>query len=110
MKQGEIWNTNLDPTKGSEQEGFRPVVIASGNLLNEHLKVVIVCPLTTKIKGYKGNPILNPDKRNQLKEKSEVLVFHIRSVSKFRLIKKIGSISRDEIKTIQTTVSDILRY
>ena len=110
MRQGEIWNANLDHVRGSEQAGYRPVVIVSGNLLNENLQVVIVCPLTSKVKGYKGNPILTPNEINQLKEESEILVFHIRSVSKFRLIEKIGMISNQEIKTIQTTVSDILRY
>ncbi len=48
------------PTKGSEQAGFRPVVIVSGNLLNTHLPVVITIPLTSKIKNYKGNPVLQP--------------------------------------------------
>lgn len=110
MRQGEIWNANLDPVKGSEQAGYRPVIIVSGNVLNENLQVVIVCPLTSKVKGYKGNPILNPDDSNQLKEKSEILVFHIRSVSKFRLIERIGKVSKDEIKTMQNTVSEILRY
>lgn len=110
MKQGEIWYADLNPTKGSEQSGFRPVVIVSGDLLNTHLKIVIVCPLTTKVKGYKGNPLLEPNKVNKLTEKSEVLVFHIRSVSKDRLARKIGSISKLELKQIQTTVTDILRY
>ena len=110
MRQGEIWYADLSPTKGSEQSGFRPVVIVSGNLLNEQLKVVIVCPLTMKLKGYKGHPILEPSRQNRLTEPSEVLVFHIRSVSKDRLVRKIGVISKEEVTTIQTTVKDILRY
>ncbi|MEQ8907283.1 type II toxin-antitoxin system PemK/MazF family toxin [Ekhidna sp.] len=110
MNQGEIWYADLNPTKGSEQSGFRPVVITSGNLLNANLKVVIVCPLTTKVKEYKGNPVLEPNKQNKLSEKSEILVFHIRSVSKDRLVRKIGSISKKELIQIQTTVQDILRY
>ncbi len=32
MKQGEIWYADLNPTKGNEQAGLRPVVIMSGNL------------------------------------------------------------------------------
>jgi mRNA interferase MazF len=52
MRQGEIWYADLNPVKGSEQAGFRPVVILSGNLLNENLPIVIVAPLTTKIKNY----------------------------------------------------------
>ncbi len=110
MKQGEIWYVNLDPTKGSEQVGFRPVVIVSGNLLNKYLKVVITCPLTTKIKDYKGNIVLNPNAENGLKEKSEVLIFHIRSISKDRFEKKVGSITVDEIKTLKIGINDILNY
>ena len=43
MKQGEIWNVALNPVQGSEQAGFRLVVIISGNLLNELAPVVLVC-------------------------------------------------------------------
>lgn len=110
MKQGEIWFANLNPTKGSEQAGIRPVVILSGNLLNEHLNIVIVAPLTTKIKNYKGNPILTPTMTNGLKNESEILVFHIRSVSKDRLINKIGKIEPGEVDQAIKTLNEILRY
>jgi mRNA interferase MazF len=110
MKQGEIWFVDLNPTKGSEQAGQRPVVVISGNLLNEHLTVVIVVPLTTKIKNYKGNPILTPNKTNGLKTESEMLVFHVRSVSKDRLVKKIGSIEKEELNRTIKTLNDILKY
>ncbi len=110
MKQGEIWQANLNPTKGNELAGFRPVVILSGNLLNQHLPIVIVAPLTTRIKNYKGNPVLNPDKENGLKSESEVLVFHIRSVSKDRLVKRMGSITKTELALAIKTLNDILKY
>ena len=110
MRQGEIWQANLNPTKGSEQAGFRPVVILSGNLLNQHLPIVIVAPLTTSIKNYKGNPVLIPDNNNGLKSESEVLVFHIRSVSKDRLVKKMGSITKTQLELAIKTLNDILKY
>lgn len=110
MKQGEIWNLYLDPVSGKEQGGRRPAVIISGNLLNQYLEVVIVCPLTTRIKNYKGNLILEPTRENGLDQKSEVLTFHIRSVSKIRLDKKIGSIPQKEVEFIKSTLGDILRY
>ncbi len=110
MKQGEIWQANLDPTKGSEQAGFRPVVILSGNLLNQHLPVIIVAPLTTRVKNYKGNPVLIPDKDNGLKSESEVLVFHIRSVSKDRLVKKMGTMTKTQLELAIKTLNDILKY
>lgn len=110
MKQGEIWYADLNPVKGSEQAGFRPVVILSGNLLNTHLPVVIVAPLTSKVKNYKGNPILDPTKENGLKSKSELLVFHIRSMSKDRLIKRAGAIEKAELTQAVTTLNDLLTY
>lgn len=110
MKQAEIWNVNLNPVKGSEQAGFRPVVIISGNLANEFLRTVIVCPLTTKIKSYKGNPVLEPNLKNGLKEKSEVLVFHIRSVSKDRFVNKLGEVTPDCMEQMKKTLGDILKY
>ena len=110
MKQCEIWYANLNPVKGSEQKGFRPVVVISGNVVNEYLKVVIACPLTTKIKNYKGNIVLEPDTINGLSEKSEILIFHVRSISKERLIKKIGSISEKQLAELKMGLDDILRY
>jgi mRNA interferase MazF len=110
MKQRDIWYANLNPGKGSEQLGFRPVVIISGNLLNQYLPVVITCPLTTKIKNYKGNIVLEPNDENGLSEKSEIMVFHIRSVSKDRLVKKIGRISEEQLKQLKAGMDDILRY
>ncbi len=110
MKQGEIWSCDLNPTKGSEQSGYRPVVIISGNVLNSYLQIVIVCPLTTKIKNYKGNVILDPNETNNLNNRSEILTFHIRSVSKARLIQKIGSISPSELTRIKKCLNEILQY
>ena len=107
MRQGEIWYADLNLTKGSEQAGYRPVVILSGNLLNKHLKVVITVPLTTKIKNYQGNPILKPNHINNLKQPSEMMVFHIRSISKECLMEKIGSVTNAELQMALETLGDI---
>ena len=110
MKQGEIWHANLNPNKGSEQAGFRPVVIISGNLLNEHLNVVICCPLSSRIKNYKGNLVLQPDAVNNLSVPSEVLTLHIRSLSKERLVTRIGKISQKEVEELKEYLQEILTY
>ena len=110
MKQCEIWYANLNHGKGSEQLGFRPIVIISGNVMNQYLNVVIACPLTTKIKNYKGNIVLEPNANNGLSEKFEIMIFHIRSLSKDRLMKKIGSITEKQLNDIKSGLDDILRY
>jgi mRNA interferase MazF len=110
MKQGEIWFANLNPSKGSEQAGHRPIVIVSGNLANDHLNTLICCPLTTQVKHYKGNVVLQPNGSNNLKKSSEILTFHIRSISKDRLTKKIGKISEAELSEIKKCFDEIWRY
>lgn len=80
--------TDLNPVIGSEQSGIRPVVIISGNSMNENYSVVIICPLTSKIKSYKGCPVISPNKTNNLKTESQAIPFHVRTISKIRLRKK----------------------
>lgn len=110
MKKKEIWNVFFDPTMGSEQAGNRPAVIVSGNNLNNNLDVIWVCPITSSIHKYEGNPIIKPNSENGLKNKSEIMVFHIRSISKKRFKKKLGSISTEQMKQISVTINDILDF
>ena len=86
------------------------MVIISGNLLNENLPIVIVTPLTTKLKNYKGNPIIEPGKASGLKQRSEMLVFHVRSVTQDRLVQKAGSISKQDLGMAIKTLNDLLTY
>jgi mRNA interferase MazF len=110
MKQCDIWQADLNSTKGSEQAGFRPVVIISGNLMNQYLNVVIVCPLTSKIKNYKGHVVLQPNAENGLKSPSEILNFHVRSLSKDRLVKKLGTITEKELELTKKGLNEILTF
>ena len=110
MKQGELWYADLSPVKGSEQAGYRPVVVLSGNLMNEHLNTVICCPLTSKVKNYHGNVVLTPDAENKLKAVSEILTTQIRCIAKERLVKKIGQVTPEQLSKTKQTLGDLLRY
>ena len=110
MLKGEIWMANLNPNKGKEQSGQRPVVIISGNAMNSHFDMVIACPLSSKIKNFIGNVILEPSKSNGLSLRSEILVFQIRSISKIRLQKRLGQIDSTEMVLIETNLDKILKY
>lgn len=87
--QREIWMTDLNPVQGSEQSGIRPAVIVSGHSMNEHYSVVIICPLTTRVKSYRSCPVIQPDKLNKLKFASQVISFQTRTIAKSRLKKKL---------------------
>jgi len=100
MRQGEIWFADLNPTKGSEQSGKRPVVIVSGDTLNDALPVVIVVPITSKIKSYPTCVLLLASKKNGLKNDSEAVPFQIRAITKKRLIRQIGHVAENELREI----------
>jgi mRNA interferase MazF len=110
VRQGELWWAELNPVKGGEQAGRRPVLVISGNLLNENTDIVIICPLTSQLKRYHGNLILDVSEENGLKEISEVLTWQIRTVAKARLKDKIGAISINEVEKVHRTLGDILKY
>tara|TARA_B110000037_G_scaffold221223_1_gene291323 strand:+ start:7725 stop:8060 length:336 start_codon:yes stop_codon:yes gene_type:complete len=108
MRKGEVWQVNINPVKGSEQAEIRPVVIVSGDLLNEYASVVWVCPLTTKIKIYKGNVLLKPNKLNGLKKESEILNLHLRAISKDRLVVQVGEITKEQLIQTRKGLQEIM--
>jgi len=85
VSRGEIWLINLNPTIGSEIKKTRPCIVVSPEELNDHLRTVIVAPMTTKGRstGFRV-PITHDGK------KGLILLDQIRSVDKVRLVKKIG--------------------
>ena len=49
-RRGDIYYANLNPFKGSEQGGTRPVLVLSNNIGNRESSVLIVAPITTELK------------------------------------------------------------
>lgn len=110
MRQREIWMADLNPVKGSEQQGIRPVVVISGNAMNDNLGIGIVCPLTSKIKRYTGCLVLKKDDINRLDDDSEIITFQVRTLARERLIRKIGEISKSQLEIINKGLQEILTY
>jgi mRNA interferase MazF len=100
MKQKDICFANLNPTRGSEQGGLRPVVVISGDTMNDNLGICIVCPLSSKIKSYPGTVFIPKTIDNGLSENSEVICFQVRAISKERLNPPIGKLSDSQLKDV----------
>lgn len=47
VKRGEVWLADLNPTKGSEQAGIRPVIVFQNCVVSQFTTTVITIPLTT---------------------------------------------------------------
>lgn len=74
-EQGDIAWMILDPRTGHEQSGRRPVIVISHKKLADHTGLVVVCPITSKIKGLPYEIIL----KNTLTQ-GAILPIHTRSV------------------------------
>lgn len=96
-KQGEIYLASLDPTSGNEQQGIRTVIVLSWNAFNTNERLIIVAPLTSKIKHFFGSVLLQPNKKNGLSSPSEVLLSHVRSISTTRCKKRLGIVAHTEV-------------
>lgn len=110
MKQKDIYLANLSPTKGSEQGGLRPVVVISGDTMNDNLGVCIACPISSKVKKYASCVQLKKNKTNGLKQDSEIITFQVRTVSNKRLGTKIGKISEEELEKVLAGLFLVLKY
>ena len=99
MTRGEIWLVNLDPTVGSEVKKTRPCVVVSPSEMHDHLRTVLVAPMTTAGRKAPFRSGINHGGRKGL-----ILLDQIRAVDKTRLAKKLGAASA---KTLTSTLSTL---
>ncbi|MFN0078299.1 MAG: type II toxin-antitoxin system PemK/MazF family toxin [Prosthecobacter sp.] len=103
MKRYDIHWARLDPTEGSEISKTRPVVIVSLDVLNARLQTITVCPLTSQI---------HPGWRTRLPttaagQVAEIAVDQIRTISKSRIGKKIGSLNSTEAAALRQLITEM---
>lgn len=84
---GEIWLTALDPTVGSEIQKSRPCVVISPPEMHDHLRTVIVAPMSTGNKPAPFRVAVGFEGKQGL-----ILLDQIRTLDQTRLIKRLGVI------------------
>ena len=87
MKAGDIWLAQLDPTLGSEIQKTRPCVVISPQEMNEHLRTVIVAPMTTGSRPAKFRIALTFQGQQGL-----IVLDQVRTLDKMRLVKRLGAL------------------
>jgi len=106
---GEIWLADLDPTRGREQAGRRPVLVVSEDLLNQGpAELVIVLPLTSTLRGIPSHVVIAPPEGG-LNAESAVLCEAVRSVSRSRLAKRWGAVSSQTMEHVEDVLRILLR-
>ena len=102
VKRGEIWLVSLDPTIGSEINKSRPCVVVSPAEMHDHLRTVMVAPMTTKSRPA---PFRVPVTHGG--QKGLILLDQVRAVDKARLAKKLGAVSAKTLLGTLGTLQEV---
>ena len=110
MKQGEIWNINLGKKHETDGGAKCPVVVINDDTISI-LPVRIIVPLT-KWQDEFDDAIwlirVDPNNENNLGRTSAVDAFQMRTIPVIRFIKKIGTVSVQELQHIKNAVKAII--
>ena len=104
---GDIYWADLNPTKGREQAGYRPVLIISHTVFNARSGTIIALAITSQFQKA-GFPLTLKIGSVILPKTSWVKISQIRTLSVERLGKKIGSISPEELNDIIYGLNEII--
>jgi len=107
ITRGEIYYADLSPVIGSEQGGYRPVLILQNNKGNKFSTTVIIAPISSRI--TKNNlPTHVLIENDNLEKKSVVLLEQIRTIDKKRIYEKVGKINEDTMYLINQAIKTSL--
>lgn len=107
IHRGEIYYADLSPVVGSEQGGYRPVVVLQNNKGNRYSTTIIVAPISSKLTK---NPLPThvTVENNCLEKKSVILLEQIRTIDKQRIREKVGFIDNKVMQQINEAIKTSL--
>lgn len=106
---GDIAGIDLGVPTGHEAGLRRPaVVVTAQRIVDSGAGVVHVVPLTTTIRGFGSEIVLEPDERNGLSARSAAQCQHIRAVSTDRVDEVVGNIGPIALTQIREVIGLIL--
>ena len=85
MQRGDVYYANLDPSRGSEMQKTRPVVIVSNNAANGASALVTVLPVTSNVTRIYPFEVKLPAKGTGLGKDSKAMAQQVRTLDKGRL-------------------------
>jgi mRNA interferase MazF len=104
---GEIRWADLNPVKGREQAGFRPVLVLSQDIFNERSGTVIAVAVTSQPQQA-GFPLTIEVQTKGLPKRSWVKISQIRTLSVERIGKKLGTATVEELDKVIEGLNEII--
>lgn len=110
IHRGQIWQVNLDPTRGAEMQKARPCVVVSSDLIGK-LPLKLIVPITEWNDAYNNSPWfikIEPNSQNNLDKTSAADAFQVRSVDVERFTTLRGVVSHDQLADIVAAVGIVI--
>jgi mRNA interferase MazF len=104
---GDIHWADLNPVVGSEQGGFRPVLVLSQNIFNDRSGTVIAAAVTSQPQKA-GFPLTLELSNTKLPKESSVKISQVRTLSTKRIGKKLGSVTPEELLSVIDGLNEII--
>ncbi len=105
IKRGDVFFADLSPVVGSEQGGFRPVLIIQNNIGNRFSPTVIVAAITAQIQKAKLPTHVEVEASEYgLERDSVVLLEQIRTIDKQRLTEKITHLNDELMQKVNDSL------
>jgi mRNA interferase MazF len=104
---GEIRWADLNPVRGREQAGLRPVLVLSHDVFNERSGTVIAVALTSK-EPRAGFPLTLESNAPDLPKKSWIKISQIRTLSVERIGRRLARASEEELDRIVEGLNEII--
>jgi len=104
---GDIFWADLNPVRGSEQGGLRPVLVLSHDVFNRRSGTVIAVAVTSQPQRA-GFPLSLEIRSTKLPKQSWVKISQIRTLSTERLGKRLARVSPEELATVVEGLLEIL--
>ena len=96
---GEVYWADLNPVRGREQAGLRPVLVISHEVFNARSGTVIALAITSQLQRA-GFPVTLPLESVQLPKPSWVKIGQVRTLSTDRLGRRLGVVSPEELARV----------
>ena len=104
---GDIVWADLDPVKGREQAGRRPVVVLSHDVFNERSGTIIAMALTSQPQRA-GFPLTLELKSGKLPKPSWVKISQVRTLSTKRLGRRLGRLDPEDLELLVEGLNEII--
>lgn len=98
---------DLNPVRGHEQAGLRPVLVLSHDVFNDRSGTVIAVALTSQ-QPRAGFPLTLESRAKGLSKRSWIKISQIRTLSVERIGRRIGHASAEEIAEVIEGLGEII--